>query len=409
MSAEERHTPVVVLGLGVSGLELCRALGRRGIRVIGLAPQPDLAAFSRYCQFQPCAEVRHQPEQLAAELTALAARLGERPVLMPTTDEGVAFLATHHAHLARCYRFVQPDPKVAVALLDKAESYRLALRHGLEAPRSISLAAGDDPEAARRQTGMVFPCVLKPANSADWAQPEARAALGRTKLLQVADSQSLRQAFARVRPLAARHVLQELIPGDDAENWYVLCHLARGGRSPAEFVHRKLLMRPPGRGVGCLIESVLLPELAARARSFLDAVGHVGLGGLEFKRDPRDGGMKLLDVNPRWGVGDSLAGQCGMDMAWLHYCTCLDQEEEAPRGYRAGVRWVQLPSVLIASWAARREGRGSILQTLMHLRGEVHHAVLAWDDLAPLTLSVRRMLRSRLARTRPASRAGRSR
>jgi D-aspartate ligase len=261
----------------------------------------------------------------------------------------------------------------------------------------------------RQQAEVEFPCVLKPARSDDWAQPEARAALGRTKLLRIADPASLRRAFARARSLADRHLLQELVPGGDTGNYYVLCHLPRGSGEPADFVHRKLLMRPPGRGVGCLIESVHLPELAAHTRRFLRAVGHVGLAGLEFKRDPRDGRMKLLDVNPRWGVGDSLAGICGMDMAWLHYCDCVGQAAELPHGYRAGVRWVQSRSVLAASWASVREGRRGLLRSLVRLRGEVHHSVLAWDDLAPLTWSLREMLLSRLTRRPPRPAVGGSR
>ena len=56
------------------------------------------------------------------------------------------------------------------------------------------------------------------------------------------------------------------------------------------------------------VETIELPEIEEPSCRFLAAIGYYGLVELEYKRDPRDGVCKLLDVNARtWGY-HSLGG-----------------------------------------------------------------------------------------------------
>jgi predicted ATP-grasp superfamily ATP-dependent carboligase len=328
------------------------------------------------------------------ELLALARELGDRPVLMPTAEDWVAFMAGHRAELESCYRFVQPPAGLLSDLTDKASTYELARSHGLDVPRHLLVENASDLAQVAAEVG--YPCVLKPARSGDWRQPEARAALAREKLLFARDAAELRAAYERASPFAQRHLVQEWLPGPDSDHYYVVSYVDRSGVLRGQFVHRKLLMRPPGRGVGCLIASVHHDDLAARTSDFLLAVGYRGLAGVEFKHDRRDGRLQLLDLNPRWGQGDSLAAIAGIDMAWLYYCDCLGLTPPVPDGYQPGLKWVQLRAHLAAAWAAHRERRGSIWRDFLNLSGRLHHSVLALDDLRPAGWMVRDMFTARL-------------
>ena len=55
--------PAVILDLGPSGLEVCRALGRRGISVFGADRRLGIAARSRYCRASLAVDPRHCPEK----------------------------------------------------------------------------------------------------------------------------------------------------------------------------------------------------------------------------------------------------------------------------------------------------------------------------------------------------------
>jgi predicted ATP-grasp superfamily ATP-dependent carboligase len=313
---------------------------------------------------------------------------------MPLADDWVIFMADHSAQLESCYRFVQPSPELLSDLTDKVRTYELARSHGLDVPRHLLVE--DASDLAQVATEVGYPCLLKPAHSGDWRQPQALAALAREKLLLARDAAELRAAYERASPFAQRHLVQEWLPGPDSDNYYVVSYIDRNGVLRGQFVHRKLLMRPPGRGVGCLIASVYRDDLTALTSDFLLAVGYRGLAGLEFKHDRRNGRLQLLDLNPRWGQGDSLAAIAGIDMAWLYYCDCVGLTPPVPDGYRAGLKWVQLRAHLAAAWTAHRTRRGSIWRSLLDLGGRLHHSVLALDDLRPARWMVRDMFTPRL-------------
>ncbi len=394
MPSDMSWPPAVILGLDSSALEVCRCLGRRGVPVVGLDTRTSIAASSRYCRPQLCADPRIKGAQLRTELTALAGELGSRPVLMPLADDWVVFMADHRAGLETYYRFVQPSSGLLSELTDKGTTYELADRHGLDVPRHVVIEDGSD--LARVATEVGYPCALKPARSPDWRQPEALAALSGEKLLYANDAVELRAAYERASPFSQRHLVQEWLPGPDSDHYYVVSYIDRDGVLRGQFTHQKLLMRPPGRGVGCLIVSVHQEGLAARASHFLLSIAYRGLVGMEFKHDRRDGRLKLLDLNPRWGQGDSLAAIAGIDMAWLYYCDCLGLSPTVPDHYRSGLRWVHLRAHLAATWRAHRERRGSIWRNLLELRGRLHHSVLALDDLSPAGWMLHDMLGARL-------------
>ena len=390
--------PAVILDLGPSGLEVCRALGRRGISVFGADRRLGIAARSRYCRASLAIDPRDCPEKARQSLIELAREQTARPVLMALSNEWLMFVSRHRAPLDEHYRLLLPPTEVVDSLTDKLRAYELARSHDIEVPKHDVVESEQDLRRAAAHTG--YPCVLKPTHSSDWAQPEARSAMGARKIACAHDARSLALAYEQARPFAARHVLEELVPGPDTNHYYAVCYVDRNAVVRAQFVHRKILMRPPGRGIGCLIESVREEHLANASSEFLRAVGHMGIAGLEFKRDARDGRWKLLDLNPRWGQGDSLAAICGPDMAWLYYRDSQGADLEDAGDYRPGVKWVQLRSYLRSAAMARRESGLGLVRSMLRLRGELHHSVLAWDDLGPAAWTLGQLL-ARMAPGRP--------
>jgi predicted ATP-grasp superfamily ATP-dependent carboligase len=100
----------------------------------------------------------------------------------------------------------------------------------------------------------------------------------------------------------------------------------------------------PGDG-SCQFSS--LTELAAR---FLKEINYYGLAEIEFKRDPRDGKYKLLDVNARtWGF-HVLGFAAGVDFPYLLYADQMGHSFKPLRG-RVGVGWIRMvtdiPSCLL--------------------------------------------------------------
>ena len=60
----------------------------------------------------------------------------------------------------------------------------------------------------------------------------------------------------------------------------------------------------------------------------LKALGFHGISQVEFKRDPRDGRYKLMEVNPRLWQWHGLAAACGVDLPLIAYRDLTGEQVE---------------------------------------------------------------------------------
>jgi predicted ATP-grasp superfamily ATP-dependent carboligase len=112
-----------------------------------------------------------------------------------------------------------------------------------------------------------------------------------------------------------------------------------------------------------------------------------GIIEIEFKRDPRDGQLKLLDMNPRvWGW-HTLGARAGVDFPYLLWRTTYGAPVSGVRG-RTGVRWVRALTDLPTSLKEIRAGRLSASTYVSSLRGPIEFSVLALDDILPALVEV---------------------
>lgn len=135
------------------------------------------------------------------------------------------------------------------------------------------------------------------------------------------------------------------------------------------------------------VETIDDPGVAHLAERLLEAIRYTGLGEVEFKRDPRTGEFKVLDINPRvWGWY-SLSAHAGVDftyLLWLMY-----QGEAVPNvHYRTGVRWARLSTDFPTSLREVMGGRLSIWEYVRTLVEPKESAIYASDDPLPGLLEV---------------------
>ena len=102
-------------------------------------------------------------------------------------------------------------------------------------------------------------------------------------------------------------MVQELIPGGDDELYTVGSYIDAAGTVLGLFSGRKLRQSPPGIGTCRVGEAVWVQEAVDAALRLLRAFNFQGVSQVEFKRDPRDGRFKLMEVNPRLWLWHGLA------------------------------------------------------------------------------------------------------
>ena len=376
----QRGPGAVVIGGDYRSLGVVRSLGRRGIPVWVLRDDHYLAHWSRFCERTlpwPDATEREK----VAYLQDLARRHGlEGWALFPTEDETAALIARNRDELSGSWRLsILADWDALRWAYDKRLTYQLADAAGVAHPRTWYPASADD---VARFDGP-YPVILKPAIGAP------RSALAVAKAWPADDPAMLmaryHEACMSIDPSLI--MLQEPIPGDGQQqlSYAALC---ADGRPLASLVARRTRQWPMVFGrASTYVETIDAADVEESGERVLAELQFSGLVEVEFKRDARDGALKLLDINPRvWGW-HTLGRRAGVDFPYLLWQLMRGAPVARRRGL-AGVRWVRGLTDLPTSLGEIRAGRLSPLAYLSSLSGRTEFAVLAPDDPLPALLEV---------------------
>jgi D-aspartate ligase len=382
MSRERPHARegAIVIGGDYKSLGVVRSLGRHGIPVWVLTDDHLLAATSRFSKRALPWPAAAEADQVA-HLLDLAKENGlDGWTIFPASDETAALLARNRDALAERYRLSILAPwETLQHAYDKRLTYRLAGELGVDHPRTYYPQGRSDVAAF---TGS-FPAILKPA---------IRPTLDRftiDKGWPAADLPSLVARYDEACAVsdAAAIMIQEVIPGG-GETQLSYAALCRAGEPVAHVTARRTRQWPMDFGrASTFVETIDAPDVEAFARRILHALRFDGIVELEFKRDPRDGGLKLLDINPRvWGW-HTLSRGAGVDFPYLLWRMVRGETVEPVRG-RAGVRWVRALTDVPTAIGAIRAGKMSLFGYLASLRPPIELAILALDDPLPALLEV---------------------
>ncbi len=374
MNRPARRTGAIVIGGNYRGLGIVRSLGRRGIPVWVLKDEHWIASASRYA-----CHSEGWPASPEADQRDYLLDLGTRHQLddwaiFPTTDESAAMVAHHHPALAERFRLTTPEWNVMRWAYDKRLTYRLAGELQIDHPSTCYPTS----RAAIEQLNCDFPVILKPAIK------EHANRFTIEKAWQINDRWSLLRRYDEARELVDPGVImvQEMIPGN-GESQFSYAALCEEGRPLASLVARRARQYPLDFGrASTYVETVEQPDVERLAQRLLAAMAYTGLVEVEFKRDPRDGRFKLLDINARvWGW-HTLGRRAGLDFPYL---TWRFIKGDPVPGTRAspGVRWVRLATDFPSAMLAIRKGGLTPRGYLRSFRRPLEFAIFAVDDPLP--------------------------
>ena len=386
------------------GLDIARSLGNRGIPVYGIDPDPETAGrVSKYCKLVICPDPKNSEADFVQFLIDWGKTQRDKVVLFPISDETALICSRDRQKLEPYYEIVMPDHTVMERMASKGGLASTALEFSIPAPQTIIPANLQEVEAAA--TYLSYPVIIKPLESSFWHTPpivrllRKNALSGRVKVVSCHDALQLLQFYRNIAVYDNRMIIQELIPGPDENLAYISFYLDRQSKPLAIFAGRKLRVIPIGFGSASYVRSFYDPELEKVALQLLKNVQYQGLGGLEFKKDVRDGRYKLIEFNTRFGMWDGLGVRCGIDTPYIAYQDTLRRPVEPQLTYRSNVIWVDLQRDVRAFWNYHQKGSLSLGQWIRSLRGEKMWAIFSWDDPRPgiiFSLNLLRLLWKRL-------------
>jgi len=354
---------VVILGGAHGAMAFARSLGRQNIPVWMISNDHPLPGWSRHVtkMIRWCGP---KDPRAAAALLELSERHGlDDFLLVPAADADIQFISENKALLGQHFRIVLPNWEDLRTLVDKALLYRRADEVGIAVPKTYRFASVENSATAEIQ----FPLILKPDMGG------GTDAFSKAKVVRADDRASFLEIYRDAASLIGLEnvVVQELIPGG-GRNQLSYAGLWFDGMPVAAFTARRARQFPVEFGyTSTFVEVVTEPEVIEISERLLGSIGFTGLVEIEFKRDPRNGTLKLLDVNPRPWAWFGLASACGVDLGAMLWQKVTEQPLVTARDAAKGAAWMYLPRDLAAAVTligTRRLGLSDYLRSFASVR-----------------------------------------
>jgi D-aspartate ligase len=373
--------PAVVLSTHTMGLGVIRALGMMGVPVVAYYyNEKDMGYESKYItQRIRVPHPEHGEELFVATLVAQASQFGGG-LLIPASDETLTTVSRHKELLDDYYTVACTEWEITKRFIEKRHTYALAEAHGVPAPKTVVPHSRD--EAAAYAEAATFPCLVKPSESHLYYE------VFNTKMVRVTNVDELLKAYQEAADRGFEVMVQELIPGDDACGVNYNAYFW-DGQPLVEFTAQQLRNAPPEFGSPRVVMSKHIPEVLESGRKILRAMGFYGYACTEFKRDPRDGIYKLMEVNGRHNRSLLLSVRCGLNFPWLQYRHLMQGEVPVATDYPEGVYWIALMEDLFNSVKYRKVEGYPLSEYVRPYLGPHIFSVFDRRDLRP---SLRRVL-----------------
>jgi predicted ATP-grasp superfamily ATP-dependent carboligase len=372
----KRRPPRDPLAYVLGDMDLVRPLGLAGIRCAVVASENCGLAHSRYTErLLPLKMEDGSEEEWVEALVTAGLREAQPPVLFFQEDTHLLMVSRHRRRLAQAFRFALPEADFIEQLVDKARFQRLSEERALPVPRTRVLHP--TPDSQPPALDLRYPLIVKPLTRLEsWATIERGG-----KALALGGVADLAALWPRLTAAGIDLLAQELIPGPESamESYHV--YVDAQGEVAGEFTGRKIRTLPAtyGHSTALTLTDIRTQgaDVAALGRDVAARIGLRGVAKFDFKRAP-DGGLHLLEINPRFNLWHHLGAVAGVNLPALVYADLTGRRRPRAAIARAGACWCRLKTDRLAV----REAGGSTLSWLLWaVRCEA--SSIQWDDPLP--------------------------
>ncbi len=387
--------PVIILGGGANALSVARSVGRLGAEVYALNEPGAFVGHSRYCRMIdiPARDKDDRPRAWAEFLLGPESEHLRGAVLLACSDEGIEVLLAHRDPLSARYLLDESNPDAQRQMLNKLRTYEAAVAAGVPTPKFWVIDSIAQLQNVCNE--LVYPLVVKPRLSHVF---EGRSG----KKLIVA--QSYHEAAAAVAEMAAAGsdcVLMEKIGGGDDLLCSYYTYLDADSRPLFHFTKRIIRRYPALTGTACYHVTDWIPEAGELANQLFRHVRLRGLANVEFKRDARDGKLKLIECNARFTASDCLVAGSGFNLGAFVYNRLTGRPQIAMEKYTIGKRLWDPIRDFQAYLGLRKINQLSFFGWLAGVMHRQTFPYFQWSDPMPALARLTAPLRKKIGMAKP--------
>jgi len=348
-----------------AALPIIESAWRHGRRVIAAAPvRCCTGLFSRYpgerlVYPSPIASPQAFRDWLAGTVQA------KRPdMTYPTGDPVTAACAEMQDDLVRSTRLVLPPADVFRVGRSKALTLQAAHAAGVPIPDTWYVGPPDLAEVARQ---VRYPSLIKPSVSA-----------GARGITRVESAAELVQKFPAIVDEYGECFVQDYVPQTGMQ-YKVDILIDHGAEVHAGVVYEKLRYYPPNGGSSVLNRTVERPDILCAAVDVARQIGWHGFCDFDFITDPRDGRVKLMEINPRFPESMRATVAAGLDMVEMMWEMAHGRQPAAATEVKVGQYVRFLPGDVMWLLTAKNR-RGQFRSWLRFFGRDLHYQVCSWRD-----------------------------
>jgi predicted ATP-grasp superfamily ATP-dependent carboligase len=318
----DRKSVLILDGDSRQGLPFMRALRGAGHHVTVVCPWRACPGYlSRYANRRllwPAAD-KDERAFLAALMRYVQSTACD--VVLPLGDVTAGIVSRNKVELCAHTATPIPDYEVFIRAADKWRTMKYCMDNAIPCPLTVDGDATDLDAVLQR---IPFPVIVKPTQ-----------ATGAVGLYRFDTLEDLRVHLPSVRARHGPVIIQEVIPAGSGQ-YHAMAFCNAESDLAACVVVAKPRYFPVSGGTGTCVVTVDRPDASELVRSLLRGIRWTGAADVDLLLDPRDGQLKVLEINPRVPVSIKIAFDAATDYADLHIRLALQQEVPERLEYQAG-------------------------------------------------------------------------
>lgn len=295
----------------------------QGYRVLAIAPYRYFE--SGFCKGNisriRCPDASRDATGFVHRVLEILAEI-ECDAVIPVGHLETDLLAAHQERIRAFSGILVPPYETFEHGLKKSLTMKAALRIGCPIP--LTWFPRDEPieQIAERVT---FPVIIKPSVSVS------------AKGLVICESRKdLVERYPITESRFGETIVQEYIPQEGMQyKCAVICNARHEVMSA--ITYEKIRYYPVDGGFSTLNRSVMKEELITWAMEMVKNLRWVGPCDFDWITDPRDGAVKLMEINPRFSETFKMSSVAGLDMTKILLELVRGESPEKQMGFRQEV------------------------------------------------------------------------
>lgn len=233
-------------------------------------------------------------------------------VLLPMTDDAAEIISKNKAVLSKIVKFIMPDYDVFTKGYNKKQLMNVCENHNFPHPKTIEL----NSDKINTTSSINFPALIKPDITC-----------GARGLTLVNNIEEFHKQYPIINAQYGDCCLQELIPQGGAQ---VEVQLLVGKNNELLFssVIYKYRWYPEKAGSSCCCISVKNEEIVTICYELMKKIGWQGFADFDTIEDPRDGKLKIMELNPRVPACVKTGIKSGIDWGNIIVNESLDNQHK---------------------------------------------------------------------------------